>query len=333
MNWKSIIATALITGIVTVATGMFLFWWQSEKSELTYNSIQSIPFDDSDNKLFIQQVEIFNSGDKVVENVIFVLSFSHEKIQKSKIAIDKAISHQQKTEEKLIELKIDSLNPHEGASISVLFQSPNVITSGGAVSLRGNGVTGKLIGTGNKTNNSPILISLFAAYAGVIAFLLSTKIGRRAFPIILKSLIFRRTFSSIDEQKNVIASMLAMYGYPEKAKEYLQSGTSRQYWVEADLLASEAINSDDKTKKDTIEILKQISNVETIVDGSKAIIYYDIARIAKSRAEGSPIVEQYLELAISLDKIEITKRLENDPIFIDFKNDYSVENSKAAHNK
>ncbi|WP_296591428.1 hypothetical protein [Methylophaga sp.] len=64
MNWKSIIATALITGIVTVATGMFLFWWQSEKSELTYNSIQSIPFDDSDNKLFIQQVEIFNSGDK-----------------------------------------------------------------------------------------------------------------------------------------------------------------------------------------------------------------------------------------------------------------------------
>lgn len=78
MNWKSIIATALITGVVTIATGMLLFWWQAEKTELTYNSIQSIPFDDSNNKLFIQQVEITNSGDRVVEDVVFVLSFQME---------------------------------------------------------------------------------------------------------------------------------------------------------------------------------------------------------------------------------------------------------------
>ena len=67
MNWKSIIATALVTGLVTVLTGMTLFWWQTEKSELTYNSIQSIPFDEPSNSLFIQQVEIKNSGDKVIE--------------------------------------------------------------------------------------------------------------------------------------------------------------------------------------------------------------------------------------------------------------------------
>jgi len=63
MNWKSIITTALLTGVVTIATGMLLFWWQTEKFELTYNSILSIPFDDASNTLFIQQIEIKYSGE------------------------------------------------------------------------------------------------------------------------------------------------------------------------------------------------------------------------------------------------------------------------------
>jgi hypothetical protein len=315
MNWKSIIATALITGAVTVATGMLLFWWQSEKSELTYNSIQSIPFDDSNNKLFIQQIEIANSGDKVIEDVVFVLTFSNEKIQKSKITVDKAISHQKKSDDSSIELKIDMLNPKEGAGISVLFQSSKASTSGGAVSLRGKGVTGILIGSRNKSSKMSIFISLMAAYAGILAFFLSTRFGRKAFPILLKNVFLGVSLGSTGQQKDVIASLLAMYGYPEKAKEYLQAGASRQYWVEADLLASEAINSNDKTKKDTIEILKQLSKVEVMFSESKAIVLYNIARIAKSSDLDSSIVDQNLDLARKLCKREVEKRLKIDPIF------------------
>ena len=315
MNWKSIIATALITGVVTISTGMLLFWWQSDKTELTYNSIQSIPFDDSNNKLQIQQIEISNSGDKVVEDVIFVLTFSNEKIQKSKISIDNAISHQKKSDDTSIELKIDSLNPQEGASISVLFQSANATASGGAVSLRGKGVVGKVIGSSDKNNRATIIISLMAAYAGIFAFLLSTKIGRRALPIIVKSLIMGRPLKSMGEQKNVIASILSMYGYPDKAKEYLQSESSRKYWVEADLLASEAINADEKTKSDTINILKQLSNVDSIAEGSRAVIYYNIARIAKVYDGDSSCINEYLELAKKLDKKEVERRMNIDPIF------------------
>ena len=315
MNWKSIIATALITGVVTIATGMLLFWWQTEKAELTYNSIQSIPFDDSNNKLFIQQVEITNSGDRVVEDVVFVLSFSDGVIQKSKVNINGAISHKKRVDERTVELKIDSLNPREIASVSVIFQSSNAITEGGAVSLRGKGVTGKPIGTTNKNNRAPIFISLMAAYAGVFAFLLSTEVGRKAFSLIFKAVIFRRSLGSVNEQKDVIASLLAMYGYPEKAKEYLQSGIARQYWVEADLLASEAIASDDKVKRDTIEILKQISDLDVIFDSSKAIVFYNVARIAKSGNINGLDVNHYLDLAKDLDKREITKRIKIDPVF------------------
>jgi hypothetical protein len=315
MNWKSIIATALITGVVTIATGMLLFWWQTEKTELTYNSIQSIPFDDSNNKLFIQQVEITNSGDRVVEDVVFVLSFSDGVIQKSKITINGAISHKKRTDERTVELKIDSLNPRESASVSVIFQSSNAITEGGGVSLRGKGVAGKPIGTTDKNNRTPIFISLMAAYAGVFAFLLSTEVGRRTFSLIFKAVVFRRSLGSANEQKDVIASLLAMYGYPEKAKEYLQFGIARQYWVEADLLASEAIVADDKVRRDIIDILKQISELDVIFDSSKAIVLYNIARIAKSGNINNLDFNQYLELAKNLDKNEITKRIKIDPVF------------------
>lgn len=314
MNWKSIIATALITGIVTIGTGMLLFWWQSEKSELTYNSIQSIPFDDSSNRLFIQQVEIKNSGDKPIEDVIFVLSFSSQEIQKSKITIDKAISHRKSADKKSIELKIDSLNPNESANISVLFQSTNSNEGGGAVSLRGKGITGKLIGTEKKNDKTTFFISIAAAYAGIIAFGISTRRGRKILPILVRSLILGRRVGSSGEQKNVLASLLSMYGYPEKAKDYLQSDSSRMYWVEADLLASEAINGDEKVKTDTIEILKSLSNIEVIAEGSKAIVLYNIARIAAS--SDSDVSSEYLALAKKLDAEEIERRLSIDPLFL-----------------
>ena len=316
MNWKSIIATALITGVVTVGTGMLLFWWQSEKSELTYNSIQSIPFDDSSNKLFIQQVEITNSGDKPVEDVIFVLSFANQEIQKSKISIDKAISHQQKIDNKLIELKIDSLNPNESANISVLFQSANSDVSGGAVSLRAKGITGKLIGTKKENDRTSFFISLIAAYAGILAFALSTRRGRTILPLLFKRLILGRSIGASGEQKNTLASLLAMYGYPDRAKSYLQSNSSRQYWVEADLLASEAINGDEKLRSDSIEILKAISKIEVIAKGSKAVVLYNIARIAKFNDSDSEISVEYLDLAKELDSGEIDRRLSVDPIFV-----------------
>jgi hypothetical protein len=313
MNWKSIIATALITGVVTVATGVFLFWWQTEKSELTYNSIQSIPFDDASNKLFIQQIEIKNSGDKSAEDVVLVISFTDEIIQKSKITIDSAISHQKTINDKSIQLKIDSLNPNEGAIVSVLYQSPK--STGASVSLRAKGITGKLIGSNQKNNKGPIGIALAAAYAGVLAFLLSTKRGRTMLPIISRSLILGRSLGS-NNQKDEIASALSLYGYPEKAKEYLCSGADRQYWVEADLLSAEAILGDEKLKKNTIEILLTISKIPSIAERSKAIAYYNIARIFNNLGAHDEKTEEYLELSKKLDKSEIEDRLSRDPVFL-----------------
>jgi hypothetical protein len=314
MNWKSIIATALITGIVTIATGMLLFWWQAEKAELTYNSIQSIPFDDASNKLFIQQIEINNSGDKPVENVVLIISFTDEIIQKSKITIDSTISHETTKNEKTIELNIESLNPKENANISVLYQSPKLSSTGAKISLRAKGITGKLIGSSKKGSKESILIALFAAYAGIFGFFLSSKRGRTMLPFIAKSLILGKSLG--DNQKDIIASILSMYGYPDKAKEYLCSGTNRQYWVEADLLAAEAILGDEKTKNDIVKVLLVISELPNIAKSSKAITYYNIARLTRTLSNNDERTEEYLELAKKLDKSEVEDRLMRDPVFL-----------------
>jgi hypothetical protein len=328
MNWKSIIATALITGVVTIGTGMLLFWWQTDKTELTYNSIKSIPFDDSSNKLFIQQVEIKNSGDKPVEDVILVLSFSDETIEKSKISIDQAISHSKEVKAKSIKLTIDSLNSTEGANVSILYQSNNDLSSGAAISLRAKGVKGKLIGSDNTQNKTFIGIALVAAYAGILAFLISTKRGRQILLILAKSMILGRSFS-FAEQKNTIASLLSMYGYPEKAKDYLDTGVSRQYWVEADLLASEAINGDEKLKKDTINILRRVSDIPNINTGSKAVVFYNIARLYKS-LEINDEASEMLKSAKKLDKSEVDDRLIYDPLFADSSKSNKSSQSDAS---
>lgn len=313
MNWKSILATGLIAGAVTIGAGVFLFWWQSEKSDLTYNSIQSIPFDDISNILFIQQIEIKYAGDKPAEEVVLIISFTDGIIQKSKIIIDNTISHQKMTDDKSIQLKIENLNSGESVNISILYQSSNSESTGAAISLRAKGITGKLIGSSQKDNIGQIVIALIAAYIGIAAITFSTKRGRTIFSLMAKSLVSRRFLGG--NQKVVISSILSMYGYPEKAKEYIRFNGDCQYWVEADYLASEAMLGEDKLKNDTIKILIVFSDLPHIARRSKAIIYYNIARLYKSIGSHRIKVEEYLESAKKLDKSEIADRLLHDPIF------------------
>jgi len=86
--------------------------------------------------LFIQQINIYNSGDEPVEDVILSISFTEEVIEKSRIVIDKAISHKKESNDNSITLRINSLNPSEEANISVLYKNSSSNSNGAAISLR-----------------------------------------------------------------------------------------------------------------------------------------------------------------------------------------------------
>lgn len=312
MNWKSIIVTALITGLVTVITGAILFWWQAKEPELTYNYIKSIPFDDSGNQVFIQQFEITNSGNETAENISLSITFPESQINKSNLRIDNAIKHIKKIEDNVMLLTIESLNPSEGLSLSVMLQGKTKTLSDPIVSLRAKGITGEKVGAKKNELSSAIGIALVAAYAGIFAFMFRNKRFRENIPMVISMLLRGKSFSG-NSQKDVIASLLSMYGFTEKAKEYLNFGNSRQYWVEADLIAAEAIATNDETKQKMLLVLIHLSEMKEIASSSRAIIFYNIARIHKTL--GSDEANFFLEKAKEIDSKEIERRLNRDPIF------------------
>lgn len=314
MNWKSILATGLITGIVTIVTGIILFWWQGKEPKLTYNFVKSIPFDDGGSKVFIQQFEVLNSGNKIAEDISFIVQFPKSKIQKSSIRIDGAIKHKKEIKDDSITLTVDSLNPSEGLSLSVLLEGQSILLVDPNISLRAKGIIGEKIGISKNESQYAIAIgiALVAAYAGIFAFILSNKKYRKKLPLLINLLLGRTNHNNI--QKNNIASLLSMYGFPEKAREYLNYGSSREYWVEADLIAAEAIAADDTTKKKMLQVLFHLVDFHDMASSSKAIVHYNIARIKKSLDDN---YEEQLNIAKEMSKDEIATRFKRDPIFND----------------
>jgi hypothetical protein len=311
MNWKSILATGLVTAIVTIGTGVFLFWWQTKTPELTYNYVKSIPFDDSGSQVFIQQFEVSNSGDETAEDITLIIRFPNSQIEKSNIRIDNAIKYQKDLKDDSITLEISSLNPNEGLSLSVLLKGQSTLSSEPEVSLRAKGIVGEKVGSTKSEIKPAIGIALAAAYAGIFAFMLSNKRYRETLPLVLYKLI-RGGSLSFGNQKDIIASILSLYGFPEKAREYLNSGSDRRYWVEADLIGADAIASNESDRQNMLNVLVHLSEEVDMASSSKAVVHYNIARIQKSL---SMEFQMQLDLAKGIDEKEINVRLKRDPLF------------------
>lgn len=307
MNWKSIIVNGLVTGIVTIGTGVLLFWWQAKEPKLTYNYVKSISFEDSGDRVFIQQLEVSNSGDKTAEDVALFVEFPQAILEKSKIVIDNSISNTKTIGSDSIAVKVEDLNPGESFSISAMVKSKSQAAIEPNISLRAKGITGEKVGAVQKLKYSTIIISLAAAYTGVFAFAVMNKRSRDRFLVLLGRRLGR------GDQRDNLASLFAMYGLVEKAKEYAASGVSRKYWIEADLLAAEAINSDAVVRGKILLVLKHVSDLERLAKASQGIIFYNMARIYKS--DNDPQYEFYLAKSKQIYPA-IEGRLLVDPVFI-----------------
>ena len=313
MNWKSIIATAIVTGLVTIGTGMALFWFQKEKIEITYNSIQSFPFDDEKSKLFIEQIEIINSGDKIAENVIFLARYKDAIIQRHKISVDFAIPYNETANNSSVSLNISLLNPGEKITISVLYQSAS--STKADITLRAKGALGKEIGKSNKNSESFVILPLIAAYMGLFAAFLVNKRGRSLFKSVLKNGPI--AILAQDRQREIFASKFALLGNASKARYYLNIQERLTYWSEADVLGAEAISSEtsDDHRQEIVAVLKEIVEQVNIAPTSKAIVLFNIAKIIKNSSGIEESFEPYIDRAKKIDAEEIERRVKIDRSF------------------
>ena len=91
-NWKQIIITAIITGVITVGAGVIINNFQTREPHLTYSAQDAIPFEGLLENIAIYNVEIENDGKKIVEDVVCQLSFSTGVIQQSRVILEPSVT-------------------------------------------------------------------------------------------------------------------------------------------------------------------------------------------------------------------------------------------------
>ena len=311
MNWKSILASALVTGVVTLAAGLFLFWLQAKEPKLIYSSVLSEPFIEENYSRYIQQIDIVNSGDTFLENVSFSIIFSNARITDHGVKIDPTISYHKEVEDNLVKINLDNLNEDETIRVSLILMATESELVEPKISLRATNVTGKMADKKKKDNIFPIIVALISAYIGLFAALLSTRAGRNFFQRLIGMSIPRRLF---EDQVHVIASALAISGLSNRAKEILYPPQSRRYWVESDLLGSEAISSnDEETRTKILTALRILLKNDGIALSSRAIIMCNIARILDVSGNTEEAVDT-LRSGREFSKRTLDDRVELDPL-------------------
>ena len=314
MNWKSILASGIVTAIVTIGTGMLLFWWQAKEPKLSYNYIRSIPHVDSNGEQFsIHQVEISNSGNKTAEDVVLFIEFPGSEIEKSNIQIDSSIPHYKDIQENTVSLTLDNLNPEENLWLSVITKGSSDQIKEPNVSLRAKGITGIKYGSkAGQYDYARVIILVLGVYSGVIVILMSNRTFRTKY-LSVASVLVGGAGKITGRQKEILASLLSRSGLPGQAGIYLNSSASRKYWVEADFLSATALESNDQNFREKIllVLLKLIEEID-MVSNSKAIVHYNAARVQQSLGQ---VFQNQLAEARKLDKEEIDRRMASDPVF------------------
>lgn len=314
MSWKTIFINGIVTGGVTLGTGAALFWIQNKEPKLTYNYVKSISFEDNNDRVFIQQFEVVNSGDRAAEDVYLSVTFPHSVIEKSIVDVDGAIKNTQKVDESSIVMTAENLNPTERFSVSALVKGKTGQSEDPVVSLRAKGIKGEKVGKNSSENVPTMIIALVAAYAGVLAFLMSNKKSRFVLFEIVRRIVGRSGKSYGNQQEN-LASLLAFYGFADRAKEYSNHAGEPKYWVESDILAAETIGADVDARRRMICVLEELLVVVNLVPLSESIILYNIARLYKTLSHDK--ADEYLTRSKEISPDFIAARLEKDPVFRD----------------
>lgn len=318
MNWKSILVSALITGAATLAAGLILFWLQSKDPKLTYSSILSEPFVEENHSRYIQQIDIENSGDTFLENINFSIAYLNAEITNHGVKVDPTIPYSKEVTEKSLKLNVDNLNEDETVRISLILVATEDKLVAPRISLRASNAKGEVEDKEKKDEIFPIAIALVSAYIGLFAALLSTRAGRITFQRVAK-VFFNRDFSG--EQVHVIASALAVSGMPDRAKEMLYPLSTRRYWVEADVLASQAILSgEEEVRVKILATLQILAENEDMALSSRAIVMCNIAKILEVSGSTTEAIDA-LKRGKSFNKRTLNERVKVDPILKKFANE------------
>jgi hypothetical protein len=291
LNPWQILLTALVTGVVTVGTGMLLFKLQTRAPKLTYSTSETVPFSGGTAFVGIYNVDITNEGSKEVEDVVCVVRVPMATIKQHNLSVSAAISKEEGVGVGEYTVKLSGLNPSEAASISVLAESGTELPRRAEVTLRAKGVTGS-----EKSGNRGVFsefISIFAALVGAftgLAALASTFLKKKLLsltPQFVAEATSEERHTGAD-QAEVFAYLCGLLGLGEDEQYYRSLTKKVSYWSESDRLSNEALSNESNSRKTKVkELLVRLVEYAEMSDDSEAIIYFNIARLSVALGDSS----------------------------------------------
>lgn len=313
-NWKQILVTALIAGVVTVGAGMLLNHFQTREPRLTYSAEDTLPFEGPAENIAIYHVKIESSGKKVVEDVVCQLSFSKATIKQSRAILEPSITYNDIILSNLYRIEIANLNPEENVILSVLASSPEQLPNRPEISLRGKGVTGVEASDdiGNGVSWVIIVLSTIAVFVATYLFIRTSGFLPR-----LGLTFFEDSDEPKhhDDQRQILSYLCGVHKLNSEVERYLNMPSEASYWSESDRFAMLAVENpmgEDLERRK--QVLKDLLEYAQVHRSSEGIVHYNIARIAKAQGKDEE-ADDHLEKAKRLIPKLIETRVKLDPIW------------------
>lgn len=322
VRWKPILATAFVTGIVTVLTTLVIGKFQSKTPRLEFESTTGLVLEVQNEKQAIYNVRIFNSGQKMLDNVRAVISVPDADIRSHQVDAPPTLEKTITVSPGAINLTSPAVNPGENISVSFLLAASKGLPDTPKVTLRADGVQGvereePKEESGFKKFLWPSLVAAYLSVGTLLAFRLRFMRSRSRT---LRSLVIGASRgmdgeSHSDDQRHVLAYVLGANGYVDQAHDLLHRSDSSSYWAEVDFLTNSTLASENKeNSKRLINTLKALLEYASIAPVSQGIIHFNLAKLYAR--EGDPVeAALHVKEAKSLVPKLISTRSKIDPNF------------------
>lgn len=312
-NIKTIIISAIVTGLITVLTTLGINYFSSKQNKLTYSTQSSIPFQKDSLNVKILNIDLYNSGDEPVENISGLIQFNNQQISDYKIKSLPTLSFKEVIEKNDFKLNITSLNPTEKISISFLLSSPLTIDSIPKINFRAKGLFAEEKNESESENKSSPFNKII-----LIAATLSVFLSSLLLPFFRKHLKGRVNNSVDDEeqhsddQNKIIAYLCGVHGLTSEINRYLDMKTAVSYWSEADYFGNISwLNKGHADNEKRLLVLLDMIEYARVAKESQAIIFYNIGKIYKALDNNDKAIE-YIDKAKSIMPKRISLRLKID---------------------
>jgi hypothetical protein len=306
---KTIIISAVVTGVITLLTTLVINYFTSKKNKLSYITQTSIPFQKDSLNVRIYNLDLINDGDEVIEGIKGVIKFDNQEISDYKLKSSPVLAIHDTLSDGKYEISIGSLNPSEKVTVSFLISSPNYIDSLPKVDFRAKGLSAKSEEVSDKKDES-------SSFFYILLFGVLLALFPSSFLLFLIKKKRMANGQHSDDQSRILSYLCGVHGLLDESERYLNKMNSVNYWSEADYfgnLTLQDINNSNNEKR--LLVLLDLLRYAKVSDESIGIIYYNIAKVYKiiGNSEKS---NEYLTKAKKIIPKLIENRLTIDKVFL-----------------